>query len=97
MHALFHSVPDLPETLVQGKERIYISHFLEKITYNAAAFKPEDIDHYARLYEQPGAMRCAFGVYRAFEEDAKENIDHLKQSGKCRVPTLVLKIGRAHV
>lgn len=89
-HFIFHSVADLPEALVQGKERIYISHFLEKITHNADAFKPEDIDHYTRLYEQPGAMRCAFGVYRAFEEDARDNTKHLEQSGKCQVPTLIL-------
>lgn len=94
-HFIFHAVPDLPETLIAGKERLYISHFLHKITYNLAAFGEADVDFYAAAYAQPGAMRCALGVYRAFEEDAKENRDSVEKHGKCRVPTLVLSGARS--
>jgi pimeloyl-ACP methyl ester carboxylesterase len=89
-HFIFHSVPDLPEALVAGRERIYISHFLNKITYNLAAFSEADIDFYAAAYAQPGAMRCAFGVYRVFEKDAEENRGVIDALGKCEVPTLIL-------
>jgi len=89
-HFVFHAVPDLPEALVAGRERIYVSHFLNKITYNLAAFSEDDIDHYAAAYAQPGAMRCAFGVYRAFETDAQENRQWVEARGKCQVPTMIL-------
>lgn len=89
-HFIFHSVPDLPEALVQGKERLYISHFLTKITHNMGAFQPRDVDMYVAQYEQPGAMRCAFGVYRAFEQDAIENMEHIRSHGRCKIPTLIL-------
>jgi pimeloyl-ACP methyl ester carboxylesterase len=89
-HFIFHSVSDLPEALVAGRERVYVSHFLNKITYNLAAFSEVDIDFYAAAYAEPGAMRCAFGVYRAFEKDAEENREWIDARGKCQVPTMVL-------
>lgn len=89
-HFIFHCVADLPEALVAGRERIYVSHFLNKITHNVNAFSEADVDFYANAYARPGAMRCGFGVYRAFERDAEENKEWVKMHGKCRVPTMVL-------
>jgi len=89
-HFIFHSVADLPEALVAGRERAYVSHFLNKITYNLGAFSEADVDFYGEVYAQPGVMRCAFGVYRAFEEDKEENVEWVGREGKCRVPSLVL-------
>lgn len=89
-HFIFHSVPDLPEALVSGREKAYVSHFLHKITYNLAAFDGEDVDFYAAAYARPGALRCAFDVYRAFETDAAENREWVQSKGKCEVPSLVL-------
>ena len=89
-HFIFHSVPDLPEALVAGRERVYVSHFLNKITHNLAAFSEADIDAYAAAYAEPGAMRCAFGIYRAFEKDAEENREWIDTRGKCEVPSMIL-------
>ncbi|QIW99429.1 hypothetical protein AMS68_004947 [Peltaster fructicola] len=89
-HFIFHSVPDLPEALIAGKEGIYVEHFLTKICHNVDAFPPEAVDHYAAAYAQLGAMRCALSVYRAFEEDARENQKWISEHGKCAVPTLIL-------
>jgi pimeloyl-ACP methyl ester carboxylesterase len=89
-HFIFHSVSDLPEALVAGRERVYVSHFLNRITYNLAAFIEADIDTYAAAYAEPGAMRCAFGVHRAFEKDAEENREWVEARGKCWVPTMIL-------
>lgn len=89
-HFIFHSVPELPEALVAGKERMYVEHFLHKITYNLDAFTEADVDAYAAAYSAPGAMRCAFGVYRAFERDAAENVAWVREHGRCKVPSLVL-------
>ncbi|OTB02471.1 hypothetical protein M426DRAFT_74575 [Hypoxylon sp. CI-4A] len=89
-HFIFHCVPDLALALVAGRERIYLSHFYRKLGYNTAAIKEEDINYYVHCYEQPGSMRCAFEVYRAFEEDAKECEEWIKSDGKLNLPTLGL-------
>lgn len=89
-HLVFHAVADLPEALVAGRERLYVRHFLEKITYNLDAFGEADIDEYAAAYARPGALRCAFGAYRAFGEDAEENEAWVREFGKCGVPSMAL-------
>ena len=89
-HFIFHSVLNLPEALVAGRERIYLNHFFSKLIYNTAAISSEVLDHYAECYSQPGAMRCAFELYRAFETDAEENQERLRQFGKCKVPAMAL-------
>ena len=48
------------------------------------------MDFYGEVYAQPGAMRCAFGVYRAFERDAEENREWVEREGECKVASLVL-------
>jgi len=87
-HFIFHSVPDLPEALVAGRERIYLKHFYDKLALNTGAITPADLEHYALMYSQPGALRCAFAVYAAFEADAEENRAWLREKGKCQVPAL---------
>ena len=88
-HFTFHSVHDLPEALVAGREGIYLKHFFDKLLYNRAAITPLDLDLYTLMYSQPGAIRCAFEVYRAFEMDAEENRAWLREHGKCPVPAAV--------
>ncbi|GAB1738683.1 hypothetical protein NU219Hw_g3480t1 [Hortaea werneckii] len=95
-HFIFHQVPDLPEALVKGNERVYITHFYTKIGYKVDAFSKEDVDQYAAAYEQPSAMRCAFGLYRAFEKDAEDTKSRLAKQGKCTVPTLILSGEKSH-
>lgn len=89
-HFVFHCVRDLPEALVSGREEIYITHFFNKVAFDTAALGPADVEHYVRAYSQPGAMRCAFEVYRAFFEDAEENLEWVRTRGKCKVPAICL-------
>lgn len=89
-HFNFHSVPDIAEALVTGRERTYVSHFFDKLSYNAAAISPEDRDFYAAAYSKEGALRAAFETYRAFEEDCAEGRRLVKEKGKIAAPTLVL-------
>jgi pimeloyl-ACP methyl ester carboxylesterase len=92
-HFVFHRVPDLPEFLIAGKEREYCKHFFDKLIHNSAAITPADLDHYTLAYAQPGAIRAGLEVYRAFERDAEENRQWLKQHGKVTVPTLLMMGG----
>ncbi|HZO69666.1 MAG TPA: alpha/beta hydrolase [Kribbellaceae bacterium] len=91
-HFAFHGVRDLPETLVAGREREYLTFFVNARIYNTAAFTPEDLDHYVRAYAEPGAMRAGFEVYRAFEQDVRDNRELMKN----RLTMPVLAVGGAH-
>jgi pimeloyl-ACP methyl ester carboxylesterase len=63
-HHAFHMTPDLPEALVQGREREYLSWFYEAFSWQRGAIGPADIDEYVRCYSQPGALRAGFAYYR---------------------------------
>lgn len=86
----FHQVPNLPEFLVEGKEREYISSFVKMLAYNPSAITKEDLDIYAEKYSAPGAMRDGFEYYRAFPLDAVQDKALVNQS-KLQVPVLVLE------
>ena len=57
-HFNFHSVLDLPEALTADRERIYLQHFYDKLTYNSGAITPADTDFYTSDFSKPGAMRA---------------------------------------
>lgn len=94
-HFVFHWQTDLPEALTEGRERVYINTFYDRLCVNTKAITPADVDHYAFMFAKPGAMRSGFDVYRAFHQDAKDNREWLKQEGKCKVPSLSLSGGES--
>jgi pimeloyl-ACP methyl ester carboxylesterase len=87
-HFIFHRVPDLPEALIAGREKIYLQHFFDKIAVNSAFLTPQDLEVYTTAFVQPGAMRAGLEVYRAFEKDAQENTEWIRKHGKVKVPSL---------
>lgn len=89
-HFTFHKVIDLPEFLVAGREAAYLNNFFARLTHNAAAFGPDDIAEYVREYSQPGAMRAAFTVYRLFDRDGEDNVEHVRKYGKSKVACMAL-------
>ena len=93
-HFSFHGVRDLPEALVAGRERMYITRFYTdpEYVYNPASFTEAEINEYVRTYSAPGAMRAGFEYYRAFGEDARQNQEYAKT--KLKMP--VLAIGGAN-
>jgi len=89
-HFTFQQQLDLPELLTQGREKIYIKHFYDRLCFNPAGITPRDVDHYGASFAQPGAMRAGFDLYRAFPQDAKDNQAMLKRDGKSQVPAAAL-------
>jgi pimeloyl-ACP methyl ester carboxylesterase len=85
--------PDLPEALVQGRERVYLSWFYRDFSWVPDAIGPEDVDDYVRCYSQPGALRAGFSYYRAIPVNAARN-RALRDSG-FRLPMPVLAVGGA--
>ncbi|KAK4555752.1 hypothetical protein LTR86_006972 [Recurvomyces mirabilis] len=94
-HFTFHAVPDLPELLIAGKERIYLKHFYDRHAQNPAAISTHDLDVYATAFAQPGAIRAGLNVYRAFEADAAMNNKWVKEKGKCEVRCMNLWGGKS--
>jgi pimeloyl-ACP methyl ester carboxylesterase len=84
----FHMVRDIPETLVEGKEREYLTWFYRNGAYNPAAITEEDIDEYVRHYSAPGGMRAGFEYYRALPINVKQIKEYSKV--KLLMPVLVL-------
>ncbi|HZO35273.1 MAG TPA: alpha/beta hydrolase [Solirubrobacteraceae bacterium] len=89
-HFAFHNVAALPEALVAGRERLYLEHFFTTFSAEGWTIADEDLDRYAAAYAQPEAIRAGFELYRAFERDAADTRDALKQAGKLTMPVLAI-------
>lgn len=85
----FHQVSDLPEALTQGKELLYLSWFYHNFAYNPSAITPADMNEYVSHYSTPGGMQAGFGYYRAFPQDAIQNLNY----SKTKLPMPALAIG----
>ena len=85
-HFAFQATPDMPEMLVSGREREYLSWFFAGEAFDPAAVTPEDLDEYLRTYRQPGALRAGFAYYRAFKQDALVNRAWADAGGKLEMP-----------
>jgi pimeloyl-ACP methyl ester carboxylesterase len=86
-HLNFQAQRDIPEALIQGRERLYINHFFKTYAFNPAAVSEAEIDEYARAYAQPGALRGGFEHYRVMASDAKLN---RAMTTKLSMPVLAL-------
>jgi pimeloyl-ACP methyl ester carboxylesterase len=90
-HHQFHMTPDLPEALVQGRERIYLQWFYQIFAYRPGSIDDAALDEFTRTYSQPGALRAGFNYYRAITEDAQANAAQLATG--FRLPMPVLAVG----
>lgn len=88
-HHRFNVTRDLAESLVEGKERVFLSWFYRQDAYNPTAISESDIDEYVRCYSTPGGMRAGFEYYRAMLEDAEHN----QELAKIKLSMPVLAIG----
>jgi pimeloyl-ACP methyl ester carboxylesterase len=85
---IFHAVPDLPEQLTAGRERLYLSWFFRTKSARSEAISETDIDEYVRCYSAPGAMKAGFDYYRAVFEDMAQNQEFAKT--RLKMPVLAL-------
>jgi pimeloyl-ACP methyl ester carboxylesterase len=86
--SVFHQTPDVPEALVEGKEMTYLSWFYRNLAHNPSAITPAEINEYVSHYSAPGGMRAGFEYYRAFPQDATQNMNH--SNTKLTMPVLAL-------
>jgi pimeloyl-ACP methyl ester carboxylesterase len=85
---IFHQTPGVPELLTEGKEKEYLSWFFQNLAFNPAAITQADIDKYASHYSAPGGMQAGFEHYRAFPQDAEQNMNYSKTN--LTMPVLAL-------
>ncbi|UXN66663.1 alpha/beta hydrolase (plasmid) [Phyllobacterium sp. A18/5-2] len=84
----FHLVPELPETLIAGKEDLWLRHFFSDWCYNPHTISGADFDTYVQAYRSPGAVRGAMSDYRANREDVAQ--DQIDADVKIKCPVLSL-------
>lgn len=90
-HFAFNRLPDLPEALVQGHERIYLEWLFAQKSVNRFVFTPAVLDEYVRVFAQPGGARAAFSYYRAaFSADG---LARNRQRAATPLPMPVLAVG----
>ena len=87
-HRVFHLVPDLPEALVAGREKLYLGWFYQHYSRNPDAISDADVDEYIRTYSMPGAMRAGFEYYRTYFEDTERGREYAKT--KLQMPVLAI-------
>jgi pimeloyl-ACP methyl ester carboxylesterase len=87
-HWSFYNTPDLPEALIEGRERLYFSWFIHSFAANTAAVD-EDMDEIVKAYSNPGAVRGGLGLFRTISSDAKRNATWL-ETNKLEMPVLAL-------
>src|SRR5215471_17590457 len=85
----FHFYGPTPLALVKGRERIYFEHFWNDFAADPTKSVSEaDRRFYASKYAEPGAMKAGMEVFRAFDQDAKDNREFAET--KLMMPMLVL-------
>jgi pimeloyl-ACP methyl ester carboxylesterase len=72
-HFSFHAIPDLPEVLITGREREYLTWFLRRKTADPASFTDADLDEYLRTFSASGGLRAGLAFYRAADLSAQQN------------------------
>jgi pimeloyl-ACP methyl ester carboxylesterase len=89
-HFAFHSIPDLPERLVQGHQSEYFEYFYGAISADPSKITPEARAVYAQAYATGSALTAGFNWYRTFPHDAAANNEASSQAS-VTTPLLYLR------
>ena len=87
----FNRLNDLPEMLVQGRERAYPAWIFATKSTRSYAIDSAALDEYTRQYSAPGAMRAGFAWYR--ENFGAEGLAQAKARAAKRLTMPVLALG----
>lgn len=88
-HVAFHNVADLPEALIEGRERLYLEWFLQRKAANPLIFDVHDVDEYLRAFLKSG-LKGGLAYYRAINTSAEQN-RRLSAQGKLKMPVLAVR------
>lgn len=85
----FNRLPDLPEILVEGRERPMLDWLFDNKSSHPERITPAKRDLYVQSYSRPGGMTGGFAYYRAIPEVMEYNREVLS-AGKLQVPILAV-------
>lgn len=88
-HFPFHAVADLPELLLEGRERPYLEWFFREKTAHPGRCDEEALSEYLRIFTAPGALRAGLAFYRALARSAEQNRS-LAEARRLALPVLGL-------
>ena len=90
-HFAFNRLDDLPELLLKGREREFLSWLFRAKAMRTWTITPADLDEYVRVNAAPGATRAALSYYRhAF---SPEGLEHSRERAARKLTIPVLAFG----
>jgi pimeloyl-ACP methyl ester carboxylesterase len=88
-HLGFMGTPDLPETLLAGRESAFIAYLLRRSPLDPTLFSDDEVDAYVRPFAGLGGVRGAAAHIRALPTSAAQNC----KLAENKLPMPVLTIG----
>lgn len=95
-HFSFNALSDLPEILLQGREREYLAWFFREKTANPYCYSEETVNIYLRNFIAPGGLRAGLSFYRSAAQSATQN-KLLLGSNKLTMPVLGLSADQGSI
>ena len=89
-HFAFNRLPDLPEMLIQGREREFLDWLFRMKSVRSWTIGPTDLDEYVRVNTAPGSARAAFGYYRHVASEEGLAASRSRSERKIILPVLAL-------
>ncbi len=86
--SFFAAKNQLAETLITGKERFFLEHFIKEHAHNKEVFTPALLDGYAKSYAKPHSLHASFEYYRVLNQGVKDNQELAKT--KITIPMLAI-------
>lgn len=87
-HFGFNRLADLPELLVQGREREYLAWLFRSKLHVSSAIGADDLDEYARILRGPGALRASFSYYRALFNEGGLEQNRARAGHRLTIPVM---------
>lgn len=87
-HFAFNRLDDLPELLLKGREREFLTWLFRAKAMRTWTITPADLDEYVRVNAAPGATRAALSYYR--HALSPEGLEHSRErvARKLTIPVL---------
>jgi pimeloyl-ACP methyl ester carboxylesterase len=82
--------PDVPERLVVGNERAFLTWFYERSTFDPNSIDPETVDEVLRTFSGREGVLGAMGVYRAAFVSTEQTTPLAEIDRQVRVPVVAL-------
>ncbi|RNL93387.1 alpha/beta hydrolase [Sinomicrobium pectinilyticum] len=71
----FNQIEMLPEELIAGKEKTYLSWFFNRKSFVKPAISKKDLNMYYKAYKGKKRLKNGFNYYRAFNKSSEYNIE----------------------